>query len=164
MGKKKYQPRKTDSVEYRLLHRTIKDEVTNCWTWTGSTNGRYGHTYVDGVRWFVHRAAFKFLKGIDPKNMLVCHKCDNPLCINPDHLFLGTHKDNTADMIAKGRGKLYLYKGVNHSWAKFDEKTVKLIREAGEAGLSRASIARYFKVSPTTISNISLGKIYKDVI
>jgi len=74
-----------------------------CWIWNGYklTSG-YGQYYHVGA----HRVAWIETHGDIPDNLLVCHHCDNPSCVNPKHLFLGTHRDNTQDMIAKGRGRV----------------------------------------------------------
>lgn len=75
-----------------------------CWYWTGERlKIGYGRTYNDGSHEMAHRASYRLYKG-DPAGKLVCHRCDNTLCVNPDHLFLGTHRDNTQDMLRKGRG------------------------------------------------------------
>lgn len=79
-----------------------------CWTFTGARNG-YGYGVlietVDGQRHerLAHRVAWSEANGPIPAGMVICHHCDNPPCVRPDHLFLGTHADNMADMIAKGR-------------------------------------------------------------
>lgn len=75
-----------------------------CWRWTGATNGKgYGQVTVDGVHYLAHRIAYSLAKGSVPDGLLVCHHCDNPICVRPSHLFVGTHRDNAHDMIKKGR-------------------------------------------------------------
>lgn len=77
-----------------------------CWLWTGGRGTRqYGKWSVRGKWYPAHRLAYTAFVGLIPDGMLVLHKCDNPPCVRPDHLFLGTHADNTADMIAKGRSQ-----------------------------------------------------------
>ena len=76
-----------------------------CWTWTGYCNAAgYGHVrWGEDRRVFAHRVAWEAVHGPIPDGLVVCHHCDNPPCVRPDHLFLGTVRDNAQDMIAKGR-------------------------------------------------------------
>jgi hypothetical protein len=76
-----------------------------CWLWTGATNSKgYGRVYIFGRKLVASRVAYAFAFGADPGPLYVLHRCDNPICCRPSHLFLGTASDNTADMVAKGRG------------------------------------------------------------
>jgi hypothetical protein len=77
---------------------------TGCWEWTGALNNKgYGKLCVNGKQIFAHRASYALHVGPIPPGSVICHLCDNPRCVNPDHLFAGTMLDNTRDMIAKGR-------------------------------------------------------------
>jgi len=80
------------------------EKTDGCWLWRAalSTNG-YGQTSRDGVQIRAHRLAWELERGPIPVGLLVLHRCDVPTCVNPDHLFLGTNKDNSRDMAAKGR-------------------------------------------------------------
>jgi len=98
-----------DPVE-KIKESVVIDETTGCWNWTLSKdNAGYGRLKVQmGARdkfrmTSTHRRAYEVFVGDIPKGMCVCHKCDNPSCCNPEHLFIGTHKDNMQDMISKGR-------------------------------------------------------------
>jgi HNH endonuclease len=84
----------------------IPDAVTGCVIWTGSVGGNgYGLVWKDGVKQLAHRVAYERKFGPIPDGMFVCHHCDTRRCIKPEHLFLGTQRDNMADMHAKGRGR-----------------------------------------------------------
>lgn len=104
-----------------------------CWIWTASffTNGygqfRHG-SRTDGTRKLdhAHRMAYRLEVGQIPEGMLVCHKCDNKKCVNPDHLFLGTSKDNTQDMIKKGRAGLKQYSKAVTPAATTSESTASI--------------------------------------
>lgn len=78
---------------------------TRCWLWTGNQNGKgYGHIAQTRIATIiVHRLSWEIHNGDHPGRLFVLHKCDTRSCVNPDHLFLGTHKDNMADCVAKGR-------------------------------------------------------------
>ena len=95
-------------IEERFWRQTNKGGATECWNWTGAPNmwgygqirdmnGRYGKKKL------AHRISWNIHNGPIPNGMLVLHTCDNPLCVNPNHLWLGTHKDNNDDMMKKGR-------------------------------------------------------------
>lgn len=82
------------------------DKSGNCWIWQGSVNKEgYGGVQVKGMTWSTHRYSWFIEYGEIPKGLCVLHKCDNPSCVRPDHLFLGTQKDNVIDCYNKGRGR-----------------------------------------------------------
>ena len=129
-----------------------------CWIWAGPTNGReisrrYGRMWLSRHHYVsAHRFSYELHRG-EISDAHVCHQCDTPLCVNPDHLFLGTHADNMADRKRKGRNR---GRRVN---AVLSAPQVLEIRSLLVANrLSQWAIARMFNVSQTTISNIKVGK------
>lgn len=96
-----------------------------------------------------HRYSYMLHRGAIPKGLCVLHRCDNPACVNPSHLFLGTHADNVRDKVSKNRQ----LKGTDVSGAKLDEVKVREIRSLKAEGLKRCDIARIYHVSERTVSN-----------
>src|SRR5262245_37866332 len=93
------------SLQQRLDQGSIVDPKTGCRLWTRARIGNYGNIRMDGRTLRAHRAAWIARHGPIPAGLVVCHRCDTPLCINPDHLFLGTHRENMIDMAMKIRAK-----------------------------------------------------------
>lgn len=93
---------RTQEIYSRLINNTAI--VNGCYEWKGSRNkDGYGQASVNGRRVLAHRAIWSLIHGQIPEKMYICHKCDNPPCINPEHLFLGTPSDNQKDSYRKGR-------------------------------------------------------------
>ena len=99
----------TQSIRERIERFAIPEPNSGCWLWQGGYDYRgppfkpYGRIWVKGRTLQAHRVSWETYRGSIPGGMRVCHKCDTPLCVNPEHLFLGTPQDNTQDMIGKGR-------------------------------------------------------------
>lgn len=130
-----------------------------CWIWKGLTDPRgYGICGFEGRRIFAHRLSYDMHFGAFEKDLCVCHKCDNPSCVNPDHLFLGTQEENMLDMISKGRqaGGYGLVKGRS-------KLTEEHVQEIINSPLRVMDLARKFGVHYSTISNIRSGRSRRDV-
>ncbi len=126
----------------------------SCWEWTASRVGkmRYGY-FSTGSRSYAkaHRWSYEYFFGLIPDGLLVCHHCDNPPCVRPDHLFLGTNSDNMVD--ASNKGRLLLSSGERHYDARLTESAVREIRRRyANGGITQEELARRYDV---TISGIN---------
>lgn len=142
----------------KRFSESTKSLPNGCVVWTGAigSHGRYGICRAMGRHWLAHRLAYTIFVSEIPDGMNVCHHCDNGLCVRPEHLFLGTQKDNVHDMENKLRSKHP--SGAAHGRAKLTESDVSEIRSLGSAGLSQREIAKKFGVSKFTIARIVNGK------
>ena len=132
-----------------------------CWAWTGRVlpgPRGYGSLKVDGRETLAHRLMWELTNGPIPDGLCVCHRCDNPPCCNPDHLFLGTKKDNTLDALEKGR--LFNPKGEQNPNAKLTADRVREIRSA--SGTIRELATRY-GVSPALIGFIRQRRAWRHI-
>lgn len=146
--------------EYFRCNST-EDVQTGCWNWT-RTIDRLGYgKYRDGSMVGAHRGAWAAVNGKVPPKKCVCHICDNRRCVNPDHLFLGTHAENMADMRAKGRANPP--KGERHPSAKLSERDVSIIKWCLDAGVRANKLAELYGVSKGAIGFIARGEHWKDV-
>jgi uncharacterized Zn finger protein (UPF0148 family) len=131
-----------------------------CWPWTGAldTNG-YGNFVMGSRHIKAHRAAVMLAGGALLAGTFVCHRCDNPSCVNPGHLFCGTHRENMADMRAKGRSQT----GERRWSAKLTEANVREARRRYAAGELQRTIAASFGVTQSAISEAVSGKKWRHV-
>lgn len=174
------------ALQARLLKHVSPVPFSGCWIWTGfvKPNG-YGTLTVNRKPAYAHRAAYAVFRGPIPDGMCVCHHCDVRSCINPDHLFLGTQKENLQDMDAKGRrvtalqigaknpmhgrshsdsakllmshAKKGIFKGEKHPKATVSESLVRAIKSA-KGGMTAKAVAEKFHVSWHVVRNIWSGK------
>ena len=143
----------------------VPADVDACWEWRGKRNAKgYGLIAVDGRFLRAHRVVLQLCSGkAPPASLMSCHTCDNPRCVSPLHLFLGTNADNQADMRAKGRGYVphgKQLRGEDHPRAKLTARQVRAIRAALERGACAADLARRFGVSASRISSIRHGRAW----
>ena len=143
----------------RFWAKVTKGWPDGCWLWSGSISHGYGSFKVEKTE-RAHRVSWELHNGPIPDGLWVLHKCDEPSCVNPQHLFLGTHAENMTDAAAKGRmpGRPHI-RGVRSSRrAILSEQDVHAIRRELAIGQNRASIARRFGVSWSQVTNIYLGR------
>jgi hypothetical protein len=150
--------RKRPLIE-RLESHTMPEPNTGCWIWTGFTFLGYGKIRVDGSSKLAHRVYYELIKSPIPSGMCLCHHCDTPACVNPDHMFVGSHMDNTRDKQEKGRMK----KGESTRASKFKNAEVNIIREAHSLGYTMIGISRYFKVTHKTIAKIVYRETWRHI-
>lgn len=113
-----YRNMKFNKEVFRRFIKKVEIKSDGCWLWTGATHEwGYGHLKIPGQKRNIkaHRLSWIFYRGKIPVGKYVLHKCDRPSCVSPNHLFLGTLKDNSKDMIKKGRGKNQFKKGHRES-------------------------------------------------
>lgn len=150
-------PRARKTPRQIFFEQAGERPIAGCWNWPGKlySNG-YGRFRVIGKELLAHRISFEVHTGVTPtSNQVVCHKCDNPRCINPDHLFIGTHRDNALDMISKGRGNPAT--GFRNHRCKLSDDDVSKIRQSVAAGVSRKNLASTYGVSVVQITRVFLG-------
>lgn len=129
-----------------------------CWEWTGARYWTgYGLIISNKVRYAAHRASYMLHVGGIPEGKVICHKCDNPACVNPDHLFLGTKAENSADMVNKQRSAA----GERNSKAKLTEAQAKEVLSLRQSGQSLRVVAERFGVSKKAIHFIWQGVHWK---
>lgn len=152
-------------VEERFWKKVYK--TRKCWNWTGS-RGRYAQIYVSGWpgrKTFigVHRFSWTLHFGSIPAGTQILHRCDNPICVRPSHLFLGTQLDNMRDKYKKGRdGKNPVKKGEKHWNVKLSAGQVIDIRRRGVSFRGESALlAKKFGVSKTHINRILRGDVWK---
>jgi hypothetical protein len=131
-----------------------KHQPNGCTEWVaGKTSDGYGVINFNNKSLLAHRVAIELFLGLNPERMLVCHKCDNRSCVNPEHLFLGSQEDNMKDMKSKGRRK-----GVNcremNGRAKLTMSVAQEIRRKREIGYTLKQLATEHSVASSTISRV----------
>lgn len=147
---------KARPVEERFIEKVSK-LPNGCWEWQGQRNhSGYGVFYLVGKYVGAHRVSYGLFVAPIPDGMMVCHHCDNPPCVNPAHLFVGTAKDNTQDMIQKGRGQWNMVGvlGERHRSARLTEVEVASVRRRWADGETMSAMAREKGVHISTISRV----------
>lgn len=148
------------------------DKSGDCWLWTGNTfaaRGGYGSFYDDKVfgpqrNRRAHRVSYELAHGVRlDSSETVCHSCDTPLCVRPDHLFLGTQQDNLRDMRDKGRANPGTSRGSAHYKAALTEEQVREIRRRYSAGEMPTALAREMGLTESIVGSAARGRTYRNV-
>lgn len=137
---------------YRFNKFFTKLGEDDCWIWRGSNSREHGQFVYNGKVVYAHRISFLIAKGEFDLSLDVLHSCDNGLCVNPKHLFLGTQTDNNKDMISKNRHSYFI-----------TEDDILIIRELYSKGMTQKRIARKFNISRPYVSMLVSGKRRHDV-
>lgn len=135
------------------------EKTPTCWIWRGSTypNG-YGCINFNGRNRSVHRYAYELKNGQTPIGFLICHSCDNKLCVNPDHLFLGTYKDNWQDAVNKG-----IIKPVTAVRKLTPEQAIEIRGKYQTGTYQVAQLSREYGIGPTSIRRIIDRETYREI-
>lgn len=156
------------TVEERFWRFVEKSD--GCWKWTGKSVNKKGYGQLGAIGGkgtkaiAAHRLSYQIHKGEIPDGMVVMHSCDNPSCVNPDHLSVGTQSQNILEAIAKGRKtlpKLPHFTGVDHPGARFTEQDIRDIRSQG---MNDTGLAKKYGVATSTIRRIRIGKTWSHVV
>lgn len=151
-----------ESTLNRFWSKVSKGGPDECWDWTGAgcdSQNKYGRILAGGRIWHAHRLSFSIANGDIPKGMCVCHSCDRYQCVNPKHLWLGSHADNMSDMKNKGRS----LKGESHHEAVLLDSQVGYIKRLIEAGYSDSTIAGWYCIHRMQIGRIRRGNNWRHI-
>lgn len=148
-------------VVERMKRYTAPPDANGCMLWLGAEKAcGYGGIRINKRNLRVHRAAWELAHGPIPEGVFVCHTCDVPACVNPDHLFLGTPADNTRDCMNKGRG----LRGEQKPQHKLTEDRVREIRrQYADGGVSQRTLARRYRVGRATIRGVVDGATWRHI-
>lgn len=151
------------AIEAKFMQKVALIPFHSCWEWTGTRfNSGYGRFFDRHFKTqLAHRIAYQIFKGEVLDNLIVMHSCDNKTCVNPQHLFSGTNKDNTQDMISKGRK--YPQLGSTNPQSSLDETQVLKIRAEYNAGAVQQQLAVKFGVTPANVNLIIKRKIWSHI-
>ena len=152
------------TIKDRFWEKVDKKGEDGCWEWLGCCHHQwgYGSLNVGGKYMAAHRYSWELYFGKIPEGWLICHKCDNPSCVNPEHLFLGTNKDNSDDKIKKGRNASSV--GENNGRSILTEDSVRQIFDLYKnRNYSHMKLGKMFNVHSTTIGHILQRKLWGHV-
>jgi len=154
----------SDAAVREHIKSKVMRTSAGCWEWPTLAKNGYG---VIGMmrpnskrkQWSAHRVSHEVFVGPIKKGLFVCHRCDNPACVNPEHLFLGTPADNVHDMVRKGRNR----RGSARPESRLTEAKVRCIRKKAAGGAKGKDLATEFGVAQSVISSVLSGKAWTHV-
>ena len=146
----------------RFWEKVNKNNQDQCWAWVGglrSQKDKYGSIKINSKAYLPHRISWIIHNKVIPDGLCILHKCDNRLCVNPDHLFLGTRQINTQDMVHKNRQA----SGVRSGNVKLNEEQVLEIRDLRKNGITKKEIAKKYNICTRTVWRITKGDGWSSV-
>jgi hypothetical protein len=154
-----------DTATARFWSRVQQDAPDACWEWEGARHPfGYGSLSFQGRFVDAHRVAWELTNGPIPPGLHVLHRCDNPPCCNPAHLFLGTARDNSRDMCQKGRHVSWRGRAPHGNSKLTPEQVAEIRRRYAAGGITQGALGREFGVSPSNIRFIVHGHTWKEPI
>lgn len=151
------------TLEERFWSKVKQGAPDECWEWQASKSKGYGQlsSHKSKSPYKAYRLSWELANGNIPDGMEVCHKCDNPSCVNPAHLFLGTHRENMLDAFHKGRLRMYKWgKGENSNSAKLTMDQVRALRNDYASGMTYLQLAKKYSIS--NVGRIVRNVVYRD--
>lgn len=168
-----YKGRDDDQIKAIIRERSEETDA-GCWEWRGYVGGTgYGQLSRGGKREGAHRVSYRLFVGPIPRGLFVCHHCDNRLCVNPNHLFIGTAADNNADMDRKGRARRGFVSQPTpeqvSEWVRGEGNPAHILTEdqvieIRASDLTQRKLATAYGVSPSTIGAIKCGRLWRHLL
>lgn len=148
--------------EQRLLARVTGYSPDECWPWWDRSD--HGKIYIDGRGIGAHRFSYEMHYGPIPEGLVVRHRCDNPPCVNPAHLELGTVADNSRDCVERGRAVIPRTRGARHHASKLtDDQVPEIVALYAAGDVTQQQLAERFGVSQGVIAKVTAGKSWRHV-
>ena len=153
-----------ETPEIRFWRFVNKKSNSECWNWNGNKVSGYGRFSIGAKSLgnvLAHRFSWEMHNNKEiPKGMVVMHSCDNPLCVNPSHLNIGTYMENTHDMLKKGRHTYIAHVGEKNGKSVLNEK---IVREIRQSNMNHAELGRFYGVATSTIRGVRSGRTWVHV-
>lgn len=147
----------------RFWAKISPEPNSGCWLWVGALNTKgYGQLWHNGKLRFAHRLSYQNYVGPIAEGMDMCHRCDVPVCVNPEHLWPGSTSENIIDCVVKGRANRAL--GEQNGKSRLTNDGVRYIREMAAQGVEYTVIAKTLSIAPSTVGQVANGKSWIGVV